>query len=117
MKNLTTAQWLGIAIATVSVLAVAPDQQMYDLFGKAIAVKVQAASGLLTLILGGVVAAITGQSGPAQMAQQLLDKGGAKLVVDASAPKDLAKLAMSPENNGVEAAPGHEAAVAAKAKS
>lgn len=114
--KLTAAQWLGIAIATVSVLAVAPDQQMIDLFGKTIAVKVQAGSGLLTLILGGIVAAVSGQSGPAQMAQQLLQKPGTKLVVGADAPKELAKLAMAPEDNGVEAAPGQEAAVAAKAK-
>lgn len=114
MPKLTTAQWLGITISTASVLAVAPDQQMIDLFGKFLAVKIQAGSALLTLILGGWVAVITGQG---SMAQQILSGGGAKIVVDQNAPKALAQMAMSPDDNNVEPAPGQEAAVAAVAKS
>lgn len=115
MLGFNRNQWIGIIIATASVLAVAPTEQVVTLFGVFLAAKVQAAASLLTLILGSVIAAI---NNPASMIQQVKDLPGvANIQINRDAPKSIAQASLDPDEGKIEPAPGQTAAVQAVAKS
>lgn len=108
MLGLNRNQWLGIAIVIVSALSIST-ANLTDIFGAGVAKVIVSACSMLTTIFGGIVTVITGQTG---MAQQLGNLTGVKVQVDATADPSLAKLAVSPDNNGIEPAPGQGADVA-----
>ena len=104
MLGFNRNQWIGIIIATASVLAVAPTEQVVTLFGVFLATKVQAAASLLTLILGSVIAAI---NNPASMIQQVKADlpGIANIQINRDAPKSIAQ-ASRPERTETGACAG-----------
>lgn len=115
MLGFNRNQWIGIIIATASVLAVAPTEQVVTLFGVFLAAKVQAAASLLTLILGSVIAAI---NNPASLIQQVKDMPGiANIQINRDAPKSIAQASLDPNEPKLEPAPGETGAVTTTAKS
>lgn len=110
--NLTPAQWLAVGIGILSVFT-ASAAQLTDLFGPTVAKDI---ASLASLIAGCLTVPLTVLTGQGSQAQATNDMGGVdKIVVNKNASATLAKMAMDP-NSKVEAAPGAEAAIQAKAQ-
>ena len=73
--NLSAKQWIAIVIAVLGVLMIS-QAQLTDLFGASMAKYIQSASGLLNMILGSVLAIITGNIAPGVQLQQLQQTTG-----------------------------------------
>lgn len=108
--NLSSKQWISIAIATLGVLMIS-QAQLTDLFGANVAKIVQSASGLLNMILGSSLAVITGNVAPDVAARQLVQQpagqdamvrevlrmdGVEKIDVNKKANATLASIAVDP---------------------
>lgn len=110
--NLTRGQLFSIAIVIVGVLG-ASTAQLNDLFGPAVTKDIVSASTLLTSILAGINALMGGQASQIEAVRTM--PGVDKILVNEKANATLATLAVSSDNNKVEAKPSAESAVAATA--
>ncbi len=109
--NLNGKQVISIIIAVLSVLMVS-GAQLNDLIGATASKTVVSLAGLLNLILGSVMAAISGSLSQTQQVQQVLDmKGVEKLDVNAKASPALAAMAVDPTVNKIAPTPAAQAVV------
>lgn len=112
--KLTINQWLGIAVGVLGVFG-SVTSQLTDLFGAVVAKDIVSLSSILSGVAGVFVAVLTSQS------NQVLDvkamDGVDKIMVNKNASSALAKLAVDPAEDKIEASPGAEAAVIRTARS
>lgn len=123
--NLTGKQWIAISIGVLGVLMIS-QAQLTDLFGASTAKYIQSASGLINMILGSVLAALTGNVAPGVQLQQLQQAPGGQeaivrnvmnmpgvesLEVNKKATPELAQLAVNPELLKISPKPSDAAAV------
>lgn len=111
--NLNGKQVIAIVIAILSVLMVSTSQ-LNDLFGPAIAKYVVSTAGLLNLILGSVMAALTGQG--AMINEVRAMPGVEHIEVNAQANKTLAAIAVDPKADKIAPTPAAMQAVTQTAK-
>lgn len=97
--NLTSSQIIALLISTFSVLGGA-SAQLTELFGKSMAADITSACALLTAILGGWIAVLTGQGAVVRQVQSM--PGVSKIVVNSQANDALAAVAADPANVKVE---------------
>lgn len=113
--NLNRTQIILIVIAVLSILgAGSATAQLTEIFGSMIATKIVAGCSLLTAIMSGGLAAITGQGALVQQVQDM--PGVDKVILNKNANATLATLAVSDANPKIEAAPEAQIAVEATAK-
>lgn len=106
--NLTPKQWMAIAAAILSAMAVATTQ-MTDIFGPTLAKSIMAAAGLVSTVLNTVLAILTSQTGTVRDVQSM--PGVESIVVNKDANSTLATMAVNRAEAKVEIKPGAEAAV------
>jgi len=111
--NLNGNQVLSIILIVLSVL-VASTSQLTDLVGPGMTKTVVSIASLLSAILNGVMAVITGQS--SQVKAVLAMPGLDKMVINKNAGAMLATLAVDPAQDKIEASPEASAAVQATAR-
>lgn len=114
MSNLTFNQKIAIVLVILSVLTTST-VQMTELFGAPTAKLIATASGMLSTLMSGVLAVVTGQASLVKDVQAM--PGVEKIVVNSQANKTLASVAVDPSNAKVEALPEAQRAVEATAKS
>ena len=117
--NLTTVQKIGLTIAVLGFLATAGTQltDIFSPFGSLaplIVKEIVSVSGLVSGVLGIVLAFITGQVSAVKAVQAM--PGVESIVVNAQASPGLAQLAIDPAQAKIDVAPGAAQAVAAAAK-
>ena len=116
--NLTTVQKIGLAIGVLGFLATA-GTQLTDIFAPfgslapTIVKEIVSLSGLISGVLGIVLAFITGQANAVKAVQEM--PGVEKIVVNAQANAALATLAVDPTNPKIQTLPQDKAAVQATA--
>lgn len=111
--NLNGKQVISIIIAVLSVLMVS-GAQLNDLIGASASKTVVSLAGLLNLILGSVMAAISGNLTQPQQVQQVLNmKGIDRISVNALAPPSVAAMAVNPDINKIAPTAGAQDAVEA----
>jgi hypothetical protein len=109
--NLTPAKVMGISVSILGALMVA-NTQLTDLFGAFWTTKITSGAALLNMILGGVVATITGPVSQDQQVRQVLAMPGVEpLQVNRKASPELAQLAVDPTVSGISAKPSDRDAV------
>lgn len=113
MKNLTTTQIFAIILVVLGVLGTST-AQLTDLVGAHDTKLIVSASSLLTSILSGILAMITGQS--SQLAAVQAMPGVEKITVNSQANATVASMAVDPLNDKIEPIPQAAAAVEATAK-
>jgi hypothetical protein len=106
--TLTLKQWLAIAAAILSAMAVATTQ-MVDIFGPTLAKSIMGAAGLVSTLLNTILAIITSQTGTVRDVQSM--PGVEKITVNKEASSALATMAVDPVNQKIEATPSAQAAV------
>src|SRR5579872_5559694 len=113
--NLTTVQKIGLAIAVLGFLATA-GTQLTDIFAPlgslapVIVKEIVSISGLVSGVLGIVLAFLTGQVNAVKAVQAM--PGVESIVVNAKASPALAALAVDPTQDKVDVLPAAAAAVA-----
>ena len=112
LRSLTPAQWFGIVIAILSVLAGAT-AQLTDLFGAMHAHLIVTASNLLMTVLSSILVQMSGQSAQIRAVNDM--PGVQTITVNEKANPTLAAIAVDP-NSKVEATPAAAKAVEATAK-
>lgn len=112
--NLNRNQIIGIMIIVVGVLGTST-AQLTDVFGPQAAKVVVSLSSMLSAMLGGIITLVTGQGSVLQQVQAM--PGVDKIVVNARANSTLASLAVDPQQDKIEAAPGADRALQATASS
>lgn len=113
MNNLTRSQIFSIFSVILGVL-VASTGQLNDLLGPAHTKIIVSLAGLLSAIVSGVGAIVTGQGQQVKDVQKM--EGVEKIVVNEKANATLATLAVDPAQAKVEITPAAEKAVEATAK-
>jgi len=109
--NLTPAKAMAISIAVLSALMVA-NTQLTDLFGAFWTTKITSGAALLNMILGGVVAAVTGPQTQDQQVRNVLAMPGVEpLQINRKATPELAAMAVDPTLPGISAKPSDRDAV------
>ena len=111
--TITGKQWLSIAAAILSAIAVA-STQMIDIFGPTLAKSIMGAAGLISTVLNTVLAIITSQTGLVKDVQSM--PGVEKITVNKDASAALATMAVDPMNRKIEATPGAQATVSQTAR-
>lgn len=114
MNSLNRNQWIAILMAILGVIMVSTTQ-LNELIGVNATKSLQALAGLLNSVLGGVLAAVTGQASIIKDAQAM--PGVEAITVNAQANPTLAALAVDDANPKIAPAPGAGPAVAESAKS
>ena len=117
--NLTTVQKIGLAIGVLGFLATAGTQltDIFAPFGSAAPVIVKeivSVSGLISGILGIVLAFLTGQTNTIKAVQDM--PGVEKIIVNSQANATLATLAVDPAQPKIEVKPDAQIQVEATAK-
>lgn len=110
--NLNVTQVLAILIAVLGVVS-GSTAQLTDLLGQSAAHNAASAASFLSSILSAIVLAVSGQASQVKAVQAML--GVDKIVVNSQANSTLASLAVDPQQDKIEAAPGAERAVKATA--
>lgn len=116
---MTTVQKIALTIAVLGFLAGA-GTQLTDIFAPlgsiapVIVKEIVSVSGFVSGILGVVLSFATGQAQQVKAVQDM--PGVEKIVVNTQANQTLAQLAIDPEQDKVEVAPGAEKVVASTAK-
>lgn len=100
--NLNRNQILALIITTLSVLG-ASTAQLTDLFGPTLAKTILSASSLLTGILSGWMAIVTGQTGMVKDVSNITGVEPIKINKEANAA--LARVALDPAVNNVDVVP------------
>lgn len=110
--NLNAKQIISIIGAVLSVLMVS-SAQLTDLMGAGAAKSIVSIAGLVNMILGSVMAAISGTMPQGEQVKQVLAMPGVeKIDVNRNASPELAKLAVDPTVNKISATPDAQVAVA-----
>src|SRR5690242_4223769 len=111
--GLNRNQILALIIATLSVLG-ASTAQLTDLFGPALAKTIISASSLLTGILSGWMAIVTGQAG---MVKDVSNITGVETIkINKEANPTLARVALDPAVNNVDVVPADRESLTQTAK-
>src|SRR5438445_6046421 len=100
--NLNTKQVISIVIAVLSVLMIS-GAQLNDLIGPTASKSVVSLAGLLNMILGSVMAAITSQGATVKEVASM--PGVEKITVNATANQTLAQVATDPAQPKIAATP------------
>lgn len=103
--NLNAKQIISIIGAVLSILMVS-SAQLTDLMGAGAAKSIVSAAGLVNMILGSVMAAISGTMPQQEQVKQVLAMPGVeKIDVNRNASPELAKLAVDPNVDKISATP------------
>lgn len=111
--NINGIQWLLIAIAALGAIS-GGSAQMNDLFGPTIAKDVASAASFLSSIISAIMLPLTGQTATLKAASNI--QGVEPIKINASASRDIAKVAVDPSVDNVEPVPTVATQVAAIAK-